>query len=65
MLEKKASRYHKRPSAMILHPHQVRLYPLLAFAIDDIVFSIGYENELDSKLSERKFLAALHDKELR
>ena len=65
MLEKKASRYHKRPSAMILHPHQILLYPLLALAIDDVVFAIGYERELESKLNERKFMAALHDKELR
>ena len=65
MLEKKASRYHKRPSAMILHPHQILLYPLLALAIDDVVFAIGYENELDEKLADRKFQAQLHDKELR
>lgn len=65
MLEKKAARYHKRPSAMILHPHQMLLYPLLALAIDDIVFAIGYENELEQKLAERKFMASLHDKELR
>ena len=50
---------------MILHPFQVLRFPLLAAAIDDIVFAIGYEKELEEKLNDRKFLASLHDKELR
>ena len=50
---------------MILHPYQVRLYPLLAMAIDDVIFSIGYEKELEQNLADRKFQAQLHDKELR
>lgn len=50
---------------MILHPNQVLLHPLLAMAIDDVVFAIGYEQELEAKLNERKFMASLHDKELR
>ena len=50
---------------MILHPQQVLMYPFLAMAIDDVVFAIGYEAELEDRLNERKFLANLHDKELR
>lgn len=65
MLEKKAARYRQRPSSMILHPKQMMMYPLLAMAIDDVVFALGYEQELEEKLNDRKFLASLHDKELR
>ena len=65
MLEKKAARYNKRPSEMILHPKQVLMYPLLAMALDDIVFAIGYAQDLEDKLNERKFMASLHGKELR
>lgn len=50
---------------MILHPQQVLLYPLLAMALDDIIFAIGFEQELEDKLNERKFQASLHDKVLR
>lgn len=49
---------------MIMHPQQMTLYPLLAMAIDDVVFAIGYEQELEEKLNDRKFQASLHDKEL-
>ena len=49
---------------MILHQHQITMYPLLAMAIDDVVFAIGYEQELEEKFQERKFQASLHDKEL-
>ena len=41
------------------------MYPLLAMAIDDVVFSIGYEEELKRDQEERRFLASLHDKSLR
>ena len=41
------------------------MYPLLAMAIDDVVFAIGYEQELEVRLNDRKFQASLHNKELR
>ena len=41
------------------------MYPLLAMAIDDVVFAIGYEQGLEDRLNDRKFQASLHDKELR
>lgn len=50
---------------MILHPYQMTMYPLLAMALDDIVFAVGYESELEEKLNDRKFQASLHDKEIR
>ena len=50
---------------MILHPKQIVLYPLLAMALDDVVFAIGYEAELEERMNDRKFQARLHDKELR
>lgn len=50
---------------MILHPQQVLMYPLLAMAIDDVVFAIGYEEDLKREQEERRFLAVLHDKKLR
>lgn len=50
---------------MILHPKQVLMYPLLAMALDDVVFSIGYEEELKREQEERRFLASLHDKKVR
>lgn len=50
---------------MILHPNQVLMYPLLAMALDDVVFSVGYEEELSREQEERRFLASLHDKKLR
>lgn len=40
-------------------------YPLLAMAIDDVVFAIGYEADMEEKVRERKFLANLHGRELR
>lgn len=50
---------------MILHPKQMLMYPLLAMALDDVVYAIGFEQELEDRLNERKFQASLHDKELR
>ena len=41
------------------------MYPLLAMALDDVVFAIGYEDTLKTKMEERKFEASLHDKILR
>jgi len=32
--------------------------------MDDVVFVIGYEQELEEKLNDQKFQASLHDKEL-
>lgn len=50
---------------MILHPQQMLMYPLLAMALDDVVYAIGFEQELEDRLNDRKFQASLHDKELR
>ena len=33
-------------------------------AIDDMVFAIGYEQELEEKLNDQKFQTSLRDKEL-
>ena len=42
----------------------ITMYPSLAYSIDDIVFAIGYEAEIEEKKRQQKFDASLHDKKL-
>ena len=66
MVEKKAARYRQRPSqsdsASVSGSDCIRFW---RWRLDDVVFSIGYEEELKREQEERRFLASLHDKKMR